>query len=315
VRPTSPYVERPKDDTPWPLPLRLLGYTVLAISIPYTAATGVAESPKARDWLEGDRPDDPDDHRWGKWIVGTVRQYLGVKEPVAYPESLQGVTAPAAIMSFESELPRNSGSVRNAQAEIERLKHGPVKVRATIGSGDSGGICAEAEVDGTMPASSGTVKALLSKTGAIGLDDTSSAVAIDFTDAEEAETEEEVDLPWTENCPENDGGKVSESGLSAEIRKMTHSYSAWHYDPTWSIVSGFEGQASQSASNSTSDTVDFSQLRVQELESMLKQLKADLNDPTCTRDFDDIRREMNEVKGELWRLRGWGGKVRSVLPF
>ena len=129
-------------EVPWPLPMRIAGYTAMVLSIPYCGAHVVAGSPSVREWLEGDRPDLEDDCKTGKQIVALVRQYWGESEGLPYADRLvmeqteheggsdgNGEEQIVDWTVLEADLPHDS---RVQQGRIEQLKHRPVPVRATL---------------------------------------------------------------------------------------------------------------------------------------------------------------------------------------
>lgn len=135
--------------------MRIAGYTVMVLSVPYLGAHVIAASPSVREWLEGDRPDLEDDCPTGKAIVDLVRTYWGDSEGLPYADRLamermeheggeggndggkengKGEEPIVDWTVLESDPPHD---VRMQQGVIEELKHRPVSVRATLVPPDS----------------------------------------------------------------------------------------------------------------------------------------------------------------------------------
>ena len=163
-KPPPPPKIKDSSDVPWPLPMRIAGYTAMVLSIPYCGAHIISASPAVREWLEGDRPDLEDDCKTGKQLVSLVRQYWGESEGLPYADRLAmeekehegkdqqqqpGSGDQPAIVDWavlEADVPHDA---RVQQGKIEEMKHQPVSVRATLVPPGSTGLEYENGFDGT----------------------------------------------------------------------------------------------------------------------------------------------------------------------
>jgi len=234
-------------------------------------------------------------------------------------------------MSFETELPHLSSSIRNAQVEIERLRHSTLLSRIALDPDGDMGACAERALDGGAPADAGALRKIMAEGGVAAAAGGNVPVAIDFVDEETPagamEEEEAFDAMKAidgEGGGEGEPMADGEHPAAAELRRATHNMSAWHYVPDAPTASNSPASSSSNASPSSSggssssssaaSSADpFAQLRLKELEDKATQLALDLKDPNCTRDMDDMRHELRQVKAEARRLRGWGGTIKGWL--
>ena len=365
----SPPKIKDSSDTPWPLPLRVAGYVVVALSVPYCAAQAVAASPGLRDGLEGDRPDLETDSALGKGIVALVRRYWGEPAEPGLPyhdrvrveEEAHLGTNPEGEeegpeeewLALEAEPSRD---LLLAQAEVQRLRHRPVRVRATLVQADQAGgrgwsfdgaedvTAWRGAVPGTVPADRAKVVAALGEAGwqAASRDVTragygggggAGVAAVDFDDddaddgsaaaaADGMRSDADMDALDASDYalslpPAAEAAKDGPAAEAAYLKRLTSTWSAWHYDLTWGSSGGGSGSGGGGGGggSSTSRPSSFSrEPEVAAFEQHIAKLRADLRDPNCTRSFDDMERELKETQDELWKLRGgWGGRLRSAL--
>ena len=115
---------------------------------------------------------------------------------------------------------------------------------------------------------------------------------------------------------------ASDEDEATHLKRLTTTWSAWHHEAAWD-GGGQQSQQSQQQQRqqqqnrqgrASSGPSSADALQIATLEHRIAQLRADLQDPACTRSIDDMERELGVARGELWRLRGgWGGKIRSAL--
>jgi hypothetical protein len=292
------------DEKPWPLSVRIAGYVAIAVAMPITLCTLVAENKSFRDWLEGDRPHDPTDRRMGKRIVSFARTYWtdsnlfhGETEAIVEREKR---TATEIAKNLDRDIPVNVYLINQPIMRIS-LK--------------------------------GDVPVNLSSAAAVGLDyDAGSIFAVEFPDEEEAGQEGEVDTHfWTATVQDgafeveqqfswqdrtdsiggdssnatsadNSNAKLLAKSYGEKIREMTQTFSSWHF---------FE-QDSAKESKLYLEKMSPENIRKSELEWREAQLKMQLIDPYCSRDIDEMQLELAQVQRELRRLNRWKW-AKSIL--
>lgn len=163
---------------------------------------------------------------------------------------------------------------RLQEEEIEALKDSSVKVRVRVDNDNDSFV--ETALPGATRARSHDVLGELKREGTI--------VAVDFGNV--------IDDEMSESELTQD---VVISDQSAPVTHETNIYSLWHH------------QSSQQAQDTTTTRMTSHDVEVSRLEHEIQVLQSDLNDVNCTRDRDDMVRELKEKKSALrsmkWKKR------------
>lgn len=264
-RNTQKAAPKKQAEKPWPKSLQMAGYTMAAIFIPYSIAWFLASNGSARALVVHS----------SQIMDDLLRHHFGEQEQdVNYYQTMHEGLEPHYQLDGEA-----SYKERCQEEEIQALNSTDVKVRVRINGGDD---FVDTVVSGTTPA---RVQDILSAIGKESLQTSNdTVVAIDFGrvvgDANETQ----------------DGQLTSEDtivvSLEADtlITRETNIYSLWQY-----ITS--TKQQEEKPRFSSSDT------EIARLEHEISQLQSDLRNVHCTRDRDDMERELRQCKSALRNLK------------
>lgn len=281
------------DEKPWPLSVRIAGYIAILAAMPISLCTLVAESKGFRIWLEGDRPHDPNDRRIGKWIVSFTRAYWADNNlfhgELEHDLERDQRTAVEVATNLDREVPVHVYLINQPVMTISLKGDIPVNLSSAAVSGmdyDAGSIFAvefpeEGEEVGTP-----------SWTGS----------------DERSEGVHQQVVSWQDRMTDNvyDSNSATSSNTSSivnslaksygrKIRELTQTFSSWHV---------FEQDSAQE-SKLYAERMSPDYIRKSELEWREAQLKMQLMDPYCSRDIEEMQRELVQVQRELRRLNRW----------
>lgn len=203
-----------------------------------------------------------------------LRHHFGQPEDgsTSYYDIRQGQEA---HYQLDGELPYNE---RLQEALIEEMKGSPVKVRVRVDDQED---FVETVLPGATMARS---KQVLQELGR----EEGSVVAIDFGNVI-------VDNDGTlqEELMQDDEGDSSFSRNEYPVTRQTNIYSLWHYMGRFAAAQQQQDRKRMSSSD----------VQVARLEHTIQTLQHDLKDVNCTRDRDDMQRELQENKTALRKLK------------
>lgn len=276
------------EEKPWPLSVRIAGYCAVAAAVPLSFCTMVAEVKSLREWLEGNRPHDPNDRRLGKKLVHFVRTYWAAnglfegetqfvleQEQSTALEIAKNTDRDITVQLYTTNQPIMSMSLR-----------GDVPINSPLAAAagfenDSGAVVAiEFPVDEEI--------------GQEG-EEATWAAADTSADKFSKQDSEESDVSIKTNFFSNSSVKADYQAYGRMIRKLTQTFSSWHV---------FE-QDLVSESKSYIEKMSPENIRKSELEWREAQLQMQLIDPYCTRDIDEMQYELVRIRRELRKLNRW----------
>jgi len=278
------------DESPWPKKLQIVGYAAVVAAIPYSLSVIVAESARVRSTLEESGGD------LGQSIVKWVRWYWGHEEEVPYFESIMEIdTSNNASSAGEDRLQlrgEDSPTVRSTQTDIKNTADSNIKFRLTSVGG----------LESTACAPGGT---LLSDPKIFG-EDMSKRLIISFDEHEEQEETSMVEQDASSRFGKNESENQINSGV--DLKRLTTIWSSWNHFP-----SDFLTPTAPSTSGGTAK--DSMKVRIDELAYNISELQKSLQDPSCTRDRDDMKVELKEMQSEVRRMKRMRriGKLRNIL--
>ena len=265
---------QPKEkETPWPRSLQIAGYTAMVVSVPASFLTIVAEQPHVRDLMLGDRPYD---ETWAKAVIDFVRRYWS-------PDT--GL--------FEGETERSLIEDR----ELSRLMDLEVPLNVVGLSGDGEAEYVEHRFQATMAA---TAQSIWNQ---IYPDDKVSKMegkfAIEFGDIfEKDEIIEPIKV--IDSFDESAVDNKDETDEDTKLFRMSQGVSGWQYVAPTAESSG--GKVATGSSNRIEMSAE--EIRISELEYNEVQLKMQMIDPYCTREIDEMEKELAAIRRELRSLKG-----------
>mmetsp|Transcript_49173 Transcript_49173/g.73085 ORF Transcript_49173/g.73085 Transcript_49173/m.73085 type:complete len:349 (-) Transcript_49173:42-1088(-) len=284
-----------EDDAKWDSSVIYAAYAAAGLFIPYSICTAVSSFPSLRTFLEGDKPHDPTDCKYGKMVVSWVRTNWTDDGQTFDGESLE---------RMEQEI------------EISRILDEPVRISVRVENSGRDGAGDAMEGVGSLDASLPITKARAEILKGVGLNEedvgVTSAISIEAVDDEEGNGATITGTGGQDDASDSlgqaisfgdsvDFSSVAESTTtttaveSAKLRHLTHSFSTWHHFPN----TGGGKEVVNPA------TMNAEERRISELEWKEAQLQMQMIDPNCTRDIDDMQAELKQIKSELKKARGW----------
>ena len=293
-----------KKEEPWPFYLQMVGYSALALAVPYSIGVVIMQSNKMKDDLEGEIGRVDGDETMGRKVVRLLRWYWGNEDEIPYVEYLERKQLVSKNEEEEYSLEIEDNKVlRKNQDRIERDRYEDIKVIV-----ESEGMVKEDVFKGNAS----LTEQLISKDKNYI---TSSNVVVSIQDDESKEdklqasngTIKDTALDNFIDTPVMD---KKNSSLQA-IMDLATTYAMWNYFPP---------QEQTSVASSTGKTGQWSnslQIRIDELQYTMNELQKSLNDPLCTRDRDDMEQEIKEIKKELGVLKREKrfGMLKKLVPF
>lgn len=303
-----------KEDTPWPKSLQIAGYSAIALSIPYTIGTIISESPRLRDLLE-EGGDSNGDMTLGQSVVSWVRWGWGDTEIQGIPyvesshpkstvyESNSQTDDTTQLISLKNDVP---SKVRSEQAIIQQNIQSNVKVRmntisndrhqfgddinAIVGEEKTGYISGE-----TMLTNSDNIYTKM--TGNEKEPSQHLTLLFEDDDQEMYEKESMNGASFSE--------QVEDTNTSAfdQLKSLTSIWSLWYINPTASSTTTTSNGSISTKSTSNANRYDATQLRIDELEYDIADLRKALQDPLTTRSIDDMEQEITLYRDELRTLK------------
>lgn len=254
----------PQEEKPWPRSLQILGYTMAAVGIPYSIAWFASSNAPVREILSRVIPN----------LDDVLRHHFGEEERHSVSYCDRPYETPQYQLDGEPTYKQ-----RFQQIQIDLLEAVPVPVRVRL---EPVGLMMEETLAGSVRASPREIlKAVGSHEGE------EVRVAVDFGGLPKEPQDAEV-------LSEDD--TMEATGIkSSPLSQRTQTYSTWHY-----LV---PQQQATSNSTSSSSSVSNQEMQVSKLKFEIEQLQRDLQDVNCTRDRDDMVRELREKKSELRRLQ------------
>lgn len=308
----------PGEEKPWPRNMQIAGYVGGAIAVPYIILWTITSNPTLREWFGPIVPLDKLRTYYGK-LEADAHSYT---EEMDYAKKEKDGSADPQSMvpyhQFPEEAPYH---VRKQQQIIAALNESDVAVTISLSSSSSPSLVAEEIVTETISAKTiASAESLLAYfPSALSRNDGSAAVAVDFLDANQAESSGEsettamglssdgalmtdADSIGLDGNQASYGGATGLSSGSRKVAKDTQSMSKWEYvhDPT--------GRGSQKGSEDSSPAAEASrwtdtELKMEKLEYQISELEKNLRDPACTRNIDDMTTELSQAKREHSRLK------------
>ncbi len=304
------------EETPWPIYMQIAGYTAAFLTIPYTFSVVVSESNVFRDYLEGEKKSPHDEglssssSSWeglGRKVVSLVRWYWGKKDHIPYVEEIERLQKQdkdnEGIQNYSME---NEDSVvmRINQERIEMESNDDVKVVL-----ESEGIIEEGLV---LKGNASVADQLFSKKNPKTKYDPYKPIILTIEDKKSNHYGETKD---------NELSDLSEDISFSEkqnILKLANIYSMWNYFPpsasppasSSSSESNNKKSPIISPSKPSSATINTMNYRIEELRYEIADLQKMLTDPMCTRNRDDMEKEVKELNNEISMLRRERRKIQ-----
>jgi len=294
--------EKPKkDDTAWPVYMKRAGYTAIGLAVPYTLSVVIAESPRIREFLEGD-PGTDYCFSVGRKVVEFVRWYWGHQDDIPYAEYVQN--------QHHNELSLSVGDVTFLKRREQQMIQDRLSSEVVI--------CVETNND--QSASCRSVKGNLYVSDAPNIfeipnqnmsSDSQASLYVAFQDGENQEDiSQSNDLDVFSSFSKRDQETPPDDIKAAhDIGNLTTIWSAWYYFPK-SLLPSSETSNKSGAVNKTRSTssnnkrrIDNYQPFIEELSREMELIQADLRDPECIKDRDDMESRMNTLKKDIQSLR------------
>ena len=295
---TPPKSPPKKDKDPgWPMWMQVAGGVAATLAIPYTFSVFVMQSNNFRDYLDGEietADDDDGEEAFGRKVVRMVRWYWGTPDEIPYVEYLEQQNTPLSSSSNEepefSMLNEDKAIQRMIQDRIERSSRVDINVAIEA----DGGVVKEEILRGDKS----LTEQLISNNTEANYD-TSRGLILSFQDEETNSTgistsQDEVMLDMND---EN-----SHQTNTREIINLSSIYGMWNYFPPQEETSAASLITNRSRNGGDSWS-NHLQIRMDELQYKTDEIQKLLNDPMCTRDRDEMEREMKGMRNQLVQLR------------
>jgi hypothetical protein len=319
--------------------MQVAGYTAAAAAVPYTIGVIIKESRDVREYLEGDytNMDGDSDDTIGRKVVGLVRWFWGEEDDIPYVEYLERYDTKSTSSSTSSSSNDNeSGTIaysldneekqlsRRNQDRIEKDVNSNIKVMV-----ESEGMMKDDIFKGNEPLDNQLLKSYANNDH--DQLDHLEELYVSIQDDDDVDDIDEAGVEAVEG-----GGMVSNSSLedisfheqvstAKEIGNMSTIYAMWNYFPsqnggTKNASSSMESSSSSSSSLSSASTTpsfDSTMIRIEELQYNMAELQKSMADPMCTRDRDDMDREMREMRSEVGSLKRQKrmAKLKKLISF
>lgn len=277
------------EEKPWPKSVRIAGYTMVVLGIPYSILTLISESPSLQDFLQ--------EYSYGRTLMEKIiRPYWGHVD--AYPYVDDDEDAGISLYNEPSAI------VRKAQDEIHSLCDDQADYNVEI-------LHTEAKNDTSYSSiqrkdlnlSGSTLVSPLNVARKLNLttnDDEITVLALEFLDTQNDSDSLVMDKDEIQMVPANNN--IGEHYL----RNITSTWSTWHYfnkNPGNNENSSNTHTATNTAAMDTRPVYDESEMARLELEHNLQLLQTEYNDPNSTRDRDDLIQDIEKYKKELRQLK------------
>lgn len=268
--------ERPKEkETPWPKSVQIAGYAALAVTVPASMLTIVAEQPYVRDVMLGDRPHD---ETWAKVVVDFVRRYW---------------SQDAGLFEGETE--------RSVAEERELCKLMDCEVPLSVV-----GLVEDRNVGNVVHYFPATLVATAQSIwGQIYPDDKVSQMegrfAVEFQDIVDKEEISQI-VESHSDFDEFVGVDSSDDDDDIKLFRISQGSSGWQYiaptlEPSMNSVK-------TSPIESKNNGMSSKEVRISELKYNEAQLQMQMIDPYCTREIDEMEKELAKIRQELRSLKG-----------
>ena len=314
-------------ETPWPFYMQVAGYTAAAAAVPYTIGVIIKESRDVREYLEGDYMDDKTDDTIGRKVVGFVRWFWGEEDDIPYVEYLErhDTTSATATSKNNNESSTIAYSLDNEEKQFSRRNQD--RIEKDVNSNikvlvESEGMMKDDVFKGNEPLENQLLHSYAN-------DDHDQ---LDHLEELYVSIQDDVD----EVGAAEGGGMLTNSSLedipfheqvstAKEIGNMSTIYAMWNYFPPQGggnskASSSTESSSSSSSSSSSASTIpsfDSTMIRIEELQYNMAELQKSMADPMCTRDRDDMDREMREMRSEVGSLKRQKrmAKLKKLISF
>lgn len=301
--------KKPPTETPWPKWMQIAGYTAAAMAVPYTIGVVITQSRIWIDQLEGEcgRYDDDKNNSIGRKIVSALRWYWGTEDEIPYVDYLEqeklkmgdsnSASTDTDPLEQEISLENEDKTLwRKNQERIERDIHSDVKV-----SLESEGVIRDDVFKGNVS----LVNQLLSNERNY---DPSKGIVVTFQDDEDDNKRDGAKakvLQETESSMDDNKSNIK------QIMRMAEIYDMWHYFPPVKELNA------SSIITRSSSWMSPLEIRIEELQHNIGEVKKLLGDPNCTRDRDDMEMEIREMRKEIDTLRREkrNAKLKKLIPF
>jgi hypothetical protein len=292
--------EKPKqDDTSWPIYMKRAGYAAIGLAIPYSLSVIISESPRLREMLEGDPGTTDSSFSMGRKIVEFVRWYWGRQDDIPYSEYVHNqhhneLSLPVGDVSFVKR--------REQQMIQDRLSSEVVTCVETNDNNDDQSTACRA-VKGNVRVSD--APNIFQASGS----QESLCVTFPEDDSQETIPSHELDIfSRSVNTDQETSQDVIKT--TSDIANLTTIWSAWYHFPNSSPLSeesNKSGSLNQTGSISTNKTkqnqIDNYQPYIDELSHEIEIIQADLRDPQCSKDRDEMESRIQILKKEVQSLR------------
>jgi len=319
-----PFSRKKPDEAPWPRNFQIAGYCAAGVGIPYSLAWYISTQQDIREYIPLST---------SLWNV--LRHHFGEVEEdaLSYPETIVGSSsslaqAPQAPFKFEDEPPLRE---RQQQEEIQHVLDSPLSIHISSVSNKNDTTTDDdttttMTVPGSTSATMETLRNLITTKNTSSSTSSSSPqkvpLAVHFpsdlpqdehTDVEDSST---TTTTMTTNTTFVMGDDDHESSQSSSTLSSSSSlllpdictiYSMWYYmsgtSPTTTTTQN-STTTTTSASSSQRRMMTPHELEESKLTWEIQQLEQQLQDPSCTRDRDELQLEY-QTKKSILRKRVW----------
>jgi len=278
-----------REEKPWPKSVRIAGYSILVLGVPYSILTIISESPSLQDSLQ--------QSTYGRKLMEQIlRPYWGDVDAHSYVDDDEENVG----ISLYNE---PSLIVRKAQDEIHSLcddqTHYNVQILHTASKNDMSYDSVqkkELDISGSTLVRPQNVAQKLDLT----TNDDVTVLALEFLDTQDNSESFMMDRDEIQMAP------TSNSIGEYYLRTMTNIWSTWHY---FNETPGNNGNSSNNNSSANSSAMDSrpvydeTEMARLDLEHNLNMLQSEYNDPNSTKDRDDLIQEMEKYKNEIRHLK------------
>ena len=298
-------------DKPWPRSVLLAGYGAASTIVPYCIIWYIVADPKYRDYFGDYLP------------LEMLRSHFGEVEwdAMSYVDDLDRQEAKLPMDANYSQYPGEfTYRTRKQQDKIKQMDERDLNAKLyVVLNATSQQEQPPTKVPGSTKATTEALRNYISGSGSIisGNDDASSRppVAVEFQDDDiEGDSDgssefgqgglDGISLSSSSSSPTENSATTNKEYPIVSLLKKTGTYSSWFYQPGQESGSnGNGGNNTESTATITPKSFSESEMEISRLEYTIEQLTKNLKDPTCTRDMDDMRNELNQAKRDLSKLK------------
>lgn len=262
-------------ETPWPKSVRIAGYVAIAVAVPASVMQVIIEFPYVRELMLRSKSS------WAEAIIKFLRSNW-LNEGLFDNETRKGLVQ-------EYELDR----LMLHKVPLRGLRTGGVDefvdhhlLPSVVASEDR--IWKELHPDDHVSDMKGKVSF-----------EFMDIVETDKSPSDYSNTFDDVLLAQQSHHDDEDENK--------KLFKIAQGISPWQYMAVQhEVASGIVAVKKKSTeSNRDTKKIDYDKARIIELENQEAQLKMEMIDPYCTKEIDEMERELAQIRKELSNLKGW----------